>query len=155
MESICQEIGVPRKQIKKTKRSDRFIVIVHRAWLSCLVQEKCVAKFPSHPGFDEWPTTDDGCGRDWTRTYFVVSITSIWHFHRSSLILRNFDRRTKSWHTKWFHCPVVAKIVPTLTRCWILHIYCNTFRCRIIGICGKTPTKNMRDSNPKCWRKNR
>lgn len=76
MESICQEIGVPRKQIKETKRIDRHVVIVHRAWLSCLVQEKCVAKFPCHPGFDEWPTTDDGCGRDWTLTYFVVSALS-------------------------------------------------------------------------------
>lgn len=74
METICQEIGVPRKQIKETKRADRFKVIVHRAWLLCLVKEKCVAKFPCHPGFDEWPTSEDGCGRDWTLTYFAVSL---------------------------------------------------------------------------------
>lgn len=101
MESICQEIGVARKQIKETKRSDRFIVIVHRAWLSCLVQEKCVAKFPCHPGFDEWPTSDGGCGRDWTMTYFVVSSFESIQFQLFDLlILLFFFRRTKNSPTK-------------------------------------------------------
>lgn len=73
MDSICQEIGVPRKQIKETKRSDRFIVIAHKSWLKCLVQEKCVVKFPTHPGFDEWPTNSESLGCDWSLCYFAVS----------------------------------------------------------------------------------
>lgn len=71
MDVICQELGIPRKQIKETKRLGRFIVIVHKAWLKGLVKENILTKFPTHPGFDEWPNVES-IGRDWTLTYFTV-----------------------------------------------------------------------------------
>lgn len=76
MDVICQELGIPWKQIKQTKRLGRFIVIVHKAWLKCLVKENVLSKFPFHPGFDEWPSNADMKNRefeDWTLTYFNVS----------------------------------------------------------------------------------
>lgn len=76
MDTIYQEIGVPRKQIRETQRSDRFIVITNRSWIKCLIQQKQIAKFPCHPGFDEWPTKNDDLGNDWCLTYFVVSCKS-------------------------------------------------------------------------------
>lgn len=72
MDTICQELGIPRKQIKDTKRLGRFIVIVHKAWLKCLVKENILTKFPAHPGFDEWPSNAESIGQDWTLTYFTV-----------------------------------------------------------------------------------
>lgn len=74
METICQELGIPRKQIKETKRSDRFIVIVHKSWLKCLSQQNSVAKFPIHPGFDEWPNNEENIKQDWSLTYFTVKL---------------------------------------------------------------------------------
>lgn len=72
MDVICQELGIPRKQIKETKRLGRFIVIVHKSWLKCLVKESILSKFHIHPGFDEWPNNADSLGPDWTLTYFTV-----------------------------------------------------------------------------------
>lgn len=71
MDALCQELGIPRKQIKETKRSDRFIVITHKSWLKSLVQQNCVCTFQNHPGFDEWPSNDE-IGQDWSLTYFTV-----------------------------------------------------------------------------------
>lgn len=74
MEALCQELGVPRKQIRETIKSDRLTVIVHQSWLKCLIEQKRVAKFPIHPGFDEWPTGEDGLGNGWKLTYFTVML---------------------------------------------------------------------------------
>lgn len=73
MDVICQELGIPRKQIKETKRSGRFIVIVHRSWLKSLVKENVLTAFQVHPGFDEWPSSADSVGREWSLTYFTVN----------------------------------------------------------------------------------
>lgn len=75
MENICQELGIPWKQIKETRKLNRFIVIVHKSWLRCLVQDNKLAKFPIHPGFDEWPNNERSIGKDWSLVYFTV-ITS-------------------------------------------------------------------------------
>lgn len=72
MDTISQELGIPRKQIKDTKRADRFIVVAHKIWLKCLLQENSLTKFPIHPGFDEWPINAESIGRDWSLTYFTV-----------------------------------------------------------------------------------
>lgn len=77
MDSICQEIGIPKKQIKETKKPDRYIVIVHKSWLKCLMQQKRVPKFPIHDGFDEWPSSENGLGHAWTLTYVTVSRQNI------------------------------------------------------------------------------
>lgn len=74
MESLCQELGVPRKQIRETIKSDRFVVIVHKSWMKCLMEQKRVAKFPIHPGFDEWPACKDGLGNGWQLTYITVRL---------------------------------------------------------------------------------
>lgn len=72
MEALCQELGIPRKQIKETKYSDRYIVIVHKSWLQCLITQNSVSPFHIHPGFDEWPNSDE-IGQDWALTYFTVN----------------------------------------------------------------------------------
>lgn len=74
METVCQELGIPRKQIRNTKRTNRFIVITHKSWLKCLSQQQSLAKFPIHPGFDEWPSDEEHIGQDWALTYFTVNI---------------------------------------------------------------------------------
>lgn len=74
MDALCQELGVPRKQIRETTKSDRLMVIVHQSWIKCLVEQKRVSKFPVHAGFDEWPVSEDGLpGNGWKLTYFTVS----------------------------------------------------------------------------------
>lgn len=73
MDSICQEIGIPKKQIKETKKPDRFVAIVNKSWLKCLVQQKRLAKFPIHNGFDEWPASENSLGHAWTLAYITVS----------------------------------------------------------------------------------
>lgn len=75
MEVLCQELAIPRKQIKETKRPNRFIVVAHKSWLKNLVQGNTVSKFPSHPGFDEWPTNEAGIGQDWSLVYITVNQT--------------------------------------------------------------------------------
>lgn len=72
MDVICQELGIPRKQIKETKRLDRFIVIVYKSWLKCLIQDNNFTKFPIHPDFDEWPNNGESIGQDWSLSYFTV-----------------------------------------------------------------------------------
>lgn len=72
MDTLCQELGIPRKQIKGTKRLNRFIVVVHKNWLKSLVQENNVSKFPTHPGFEEWPNNEESMGEDWSLAYFTV-----------------------------------------------------------------------------------
>lgn len=83
MDALCQELSIPKKQIKETKRSDRFLVIVHKTWQKNLVQQNCVNTFQVHPGFDEWPNKDE-IGQDWSLTYFTVEIYFLFfciHFH--------------------------------------------------------------------------
>lgn len=74
MDVICQELGIPHKQIKETKRPNRFIVVSHKAWLRCLIQENCLTKIPIHPGpLDEWPNNESQIDEpDWSLTYFMV-----------------------------------------------------------------------------------
>lgn len=72
MDALCQELGIPRKQIKETKCLNRFIVVAHKSWLKCLVQENTVSKFPSHPGFDEWPNNENCIEEDWSLVYTTV-----------------------------------------------------------------------------------
>lgn len=74
MEVLCQELGVPRKQIRETNKSDRLMVIVHQSWIKCLVEQKRVAKFPVHAGFGEWPDGDTDLGNSWKLTYFMVNL---------------------------------------------------------------------------------
>lgn len=33
MESLFEELGIPKKYLKSTSREDKFIAIVHRSWL--------------------------------------------------------------------------------------------------------------------------
>lgn len=73
MDALFQELGIPRKQIKETKSSNRFIVVAHKKWLKCLLQEKNVSKFFSHPGFDEWPNNEKSLGQDWSMVYIMVT----------------------------------------------------------------------------------
>lgn len=75
MDSVWQELTIPRKQIRETKRRDRFIVITHRSWLKSLLQKNVVSKFPVHPGFEEWPINEESIGQDWSLAYFNVIYT--------------------------------------------------------------------------------
>lgn len=106
MEALCQELGIPRKQIKKTKHPDRYIVIAHKSWLQCLITQNSVSPFHVHPGFDEWPNIEE-IGQDWSLTYVMVN--SCLFFDLNSILLTrkyfscfffSIDRPIKNSHTK-------------------------------------------------------
>lgn len=89
MEALCQELGIPRKQIKETKHPDRYIVIAHKSWLQCLITKNSVSPFHVHPGFDEWPNSEE-IGQDWSLTYFMVNL----FVYRPQFNLINSNTRT-------------------------------------------------------------
>lgn len=116
MDAICQELGIPRKQIKETKRPHRFIVIVHKSWLKSLVQDSVFSAFPNHPGFDEWPTNEESIGKDWSLTYFTVTLIRLVLLPYLINIYTPFNSRfIKSSHTKLYLCRIAEKITPTQT----------------------------------------
>lgn len=73
MDVICQELNIPRKQIKETKVSDRFIILTKKSWLQLLIQNGKFSDFPVYNGLDEWPSYDNNIGHTWCKVYINVS----------------------------------------------------------------------------------
>ncbi|KAL7044856.1 hypothetical protein ACKWTF_002080 [Chironomus riparius] len=72
MEYICQELSIPRKQIKETNTKNRFKCIVHKNFLKVLVKSKKIVNARTYPGaIDEWPQTKD-LGSNWEQVYLVA-----------------------------------------------------------------------------------
>lgn len=73
MDSICLELGIPRKQIKETKYQDRYILLAHKSWLHCLIKYKKLIDFPIFMGLEEWPSNDAvNEYSSWTTIYINV-----------------------------------------------------------------------------------
>lgn len=72
MEAICNELGVPKKQIQCDRASNRYILIVKKLWLKNLAQFGRVGEFPVHPGLDEWPNVRCNIGNSWCKTHIQV-----------------------------------------------------------------------------------
>lgn len=73
MDIICQELSIPRKQIKETKIKDRFIILTKKSWLQLLIQNGKFSDFPVYNGLDEWPSYDNNIGHNWCKVYINVS----------------------------------------------------------------------------------
>lgn len=74
MDQVIKEFGIPRKQIRPTGTTNRFIVIAHKSWLQNLHQHNRVVDFPIHKCLDEWPIDDNSLGYAWSKVIFTVSI---------------------------------------------------------------------------------
>lgn len=72
MEYICQELNIPRKQIKDSGLKNRFKCIVHKSFLKILVKSKKIAAIRVYPNpLDEWPRPNE-LGSNWEQIYLVV-----------------------------------------------------------------------------------
>lgn len=72
MEYICQELNIPRKQLKETTIKNRFKCIIHKNFLKTLTKTKKILNVRTYPGvIDEWPQTKD-LGINWEQIYLVV-----------------------------------------------------------------------------------
>lgn len=75
MESLCLELGIPRRHIKETKCPYRFTVLCHKSWLKCLLDKHKLIDFPSHLQLDDWPTsTGTNIGHAWSTVHLCVSV---------------------------------------------------------------------------------
>lgn len=74
MEYICQELSIPRKQIKETNTKNRFKCIVQKNFLKVLIKSKKIINVKTYPGvIDEWPQSKD-FGTSWEQIYLVVCV---------------------------------------------------------------------------------
>lgn len=72
MDYICQELNIPRKQIKDSGVKNRFKCIVHKSFLKILVKSKKIAGVRVYPNaLDEWPRSNE-LGSNWEQIYLVV-----------------------------------------------------------------------------------
>lgn len=94
MDYICQELNIPRKQIKETGVKNRFKCIVHKSFLKTLVKCKKISGIRLYPSpLDEWPKLTE-LGSNWELIYLVVRQKVIFvNFHTHIKIL---FRHTKS-----------------------------------------------------------
>lgn len=91
MDLICQELGIPKKQIKETSNRDRFIVVVKKSWLKNIVQTGKIGEFVTHPaGFDEWPGFGCNVGYSWTKVYIHVSFYFIFCVYLSFVLIEPY-----------------------------------------------------------------
>ncbi|XP_053697795.1 WD repeat-containing protein 81 [Sabethes cyaneus] len=72
MEAIVQDLNIPRRQIRETRRPNRFQLLTHKSWLKNISQGgKVPAEFPvCNIDTLEWPATDSGSV--WSRVYISV-----------------------------------------------------------------------------------
>lgn len=76
MDSICEDLGIPRQQIKETNCSDRFIIFAHKSWLKCLLKKKKIIEFPIHSNIIDWHDWHRtvNVGHPWTTVHITVSL---------------------------------------------------------------------------------
>lgn len=72
MEVLCNELGIPTKQIQYDRVSHRYILIVKKSWIKDLVLFGRVGEFPVHPRLDEWPNLRCNIGSSWCKTHIQV-----------------------------------------------------------------------------------
>lgn len=68
MDTLCNDLGIPKNQIKNTKTTNRFIVLASKSWLKFLVKHKKVIDFPIYES-DQWPDYE----KPWMIVNFCVS----------------------------------------------------------------------------------
>lgn len=72
MEVICQELNIPKKQIKETTAKNRYICIAHKNFLRNLVKHKKLGYFHHYPHtIDDWPQQKE-LEPSWEHIYLVV-----------------------------------------------------------------------------------
>lgn len=76
MDAICEDLFIPRQQIKETKCSDRFIIFTHKSWLKYLLKKKKIIEFPIYTNIVDWNDwqKSTNIGHPWTTAYITVSL---------------------------------------------------------------------------------
>ncbi|XP_057667773.1 WD repeat-containing protein 81 isoform X2 [Diorhabda carinulata] len=62
-----EEIGIPKKYIKKTNKEDRFVAFVSKLWLKNLIKHLKLTEFIEKPNFQAWPTAEEELGPSWVK----------------------------------------------------------------------------------------
>lgn len=71
MESVCEDLGIPKQHVQKVTGSpDRFLVVVDKGWLRCLDEQKKLQEFPVYSGLDQ--RVQSYLGHPWTKVYFQI-----------------------------------------------------------------------------------
>ncbi|XP_055594902.1 WD repeat-containing protein 81 [Uranotaenia lowii] len=76
MEALAQDLSIPRRQIRETRSTNRFQVLVHKCWLKSISQAgKVPGEFPvyghSGPDASDWPLTGKASSC-WERVYISI-----------------------------------------------------------------------------------
>lgn len=66
MDDIHQELGIPKKFLKKTCRDSRFVALVHRNWLKTLLKRSKLTDFVER-NLESWPTSEEEIGPSWMK----------------------------------------------------------------------------------------
>ncbi|KAJ8926519.1 hypothetical protein NQ314_021121 [Rhamnusium bicolor] len=72
MENIFDELGIPKKYLKKLATEDRFIALVHKLWLKSLVKHLRLTEFIEKSRLDAWPMTEEEVGLSWIKIFISV-----------------------------------------------------------------------------------
>ncbi|XP_018566395.1 WD repeat-containing protein 81 isoform X2 [Anoplophora glabripennis] len=72
MENIFEELGIPKKYLKKSCTEDRYVALVHKLWLKSLVKHLRLTEFIEKSRLDAWPNTDDEVGLSWIKVFVTV-----------------------------------------------------------------------------------
>ncbi|KAJ8975302.1 hypothetical protein NQ317_011644 [Molorchus minor] len=69
METIFEELGIPKKYLKKTNTEDRYIALVHKSWLKSLVKHMKLTEFLEKTRLEAWPMTEEEVGLSWIKIF--------------------------------------------------------------------------------------
>ncbi|KAF5295182.1 hypothetical protein FQR65_LT10570 [Abscondita terminalis] len=72
METLVEELGIPKRYIKTTSAEDKFIVLVHKSWLKSLLKYSKLTEFTEKAKLDSWSELDDDVGLGWTKIFIRV-----------------------------------------------------------------------------------
>ncbi|CAH1968945.1 unnamed protein product [Acanthoscelides obtectus] len=72
MENIFEELGIPKKYLKRTVKDDRYAALVHKSWLKSLVKHSKLSDFIEKSLLEVWPTTEEEVGSSWLKIFISV-----------------------------------------------------------------------------------
>ncbi|XP_019881555.1 WD repeat-containing protein 81 isoform X2 [Aethina tumida] len=72
MENIFEELGIPKKYLRKTIKDDRYVALVHKLWLKSLIKHSKLSEFIERSKFESWPSAEEEIGLSWTKIYITV-----------------------------------------------------------------------------------
>ncbi|XP_055382745.1 WD repeat-containing protein 81 [Condylostylus longicornis] len=70
METVCEEIGIPKAHLKETLSSDRFLLTVNKNWLKLLKLDKKIYDFPTYKSNERKILPE--LGHPWIKTFIQI-----------------------------------------------------------------------------------